>query len=93
MATEKDVDDHGRLQVAEEAVRIVRRFNTMGKDKEDRQKKIIELCTDIAGILDAKRRYVHFTQSHSKCFVDGPDMIALFHFGNLALKTIKHKKL
>lgn len=56
MATEKDVNDLGRLQVAEEAVRIVRRFNTLGKDKEDRQKKIIELCTDIADILDAKRR-------------------------------------
>lgn len=48
-------DDEGRLEVAEEAVRIVRRFNT-AKDKDDRQRKIIELCTDIAGILDAKRR-------------------------------------
>lgn len=48
-------DDKGRLEVAEEAVRIVRRFNN-AKDKEERQKKIIELCTDIAGILDAKRR-------------------------------------
>lgn len=48
-------DDEVRLQEAEEAVRIVRRFNT-AKDKEERQKKIIELCTDIAGILDAKRR-------------------------------------
>lgn len=48
-------DDEVRLQEAEEAVRIVRRFNT-ARDKEERQKKIIELCTDIAGILDAKRR-------------------------------------
>ncbi|KAJ7380424.1 Armadillo repeat-containing protein 4 [Desmophyllum pertusum] len=48
-------DDRGRLEIAEEAVRIVRRFN-MAKDKGERQKKIIELCTDIAGILDAKRR-------------------------------------
>ena len=47
-------DDESRLHVAEEAVRIVRRFN-MAKSKEERQKKIIELCTDIAGILDAKR--------------------------------------
>ena len=46
-----------RLQVAEEAVRIVRRFN-VAKDNDERQKKIIELCTDIAGILDAKRRWV-----------------------------------
>lgn len=51
----EDEDDEVRLQEAEEAVRIVRRFNT-AKDKEERQKKIIELCTDIAGILDAKRR-------------------------------------
>jgi len=51
----QDEDDEVRLQEAEEAVRIVRRFNT-AKDKEERQKKIIELCTDIAGILDAKRR-------------------------------------
>lgn len=51
----QDVDDEVRLQEAEEAVRIVRRFNT-ARDKEERQKKIIELCTDIAGILDAKRR-------------------------------------
>ncbi|KAL9958999.1 hypothetical protein ACROYT_G036080 [Oculina patagonica] len=52
---EVEENDEGRLEVAEEAVRIVRRFN-MAKDKEERQKKIIELCTDIAGILDAKRR-------------------------------------
>ena len=51
----QDEDDEVRLQEAEEAVRIVRRFNT-ARDKEERQKKIIELCTDIAGILDAKRR-------------------------------------
>lgn len=51
----QDEDDEVRLQEAEEAVRIVRRFNT-AKDKEERQKKIIELCTDIAGILDTKRR-------------------------------------
>lgn len=51
----QDEDDEVRLQEAKEAVRIVRRFNT-AKDKEERQKKIIELCTDIAGILDAKRR-------------------------------------
>lgn len=51
----QDEDDEVRLQEAEEAVRIVRRFNT-AKDKEERQKKIIELCTDIAAILDAKRR-------------------------------------
>lgn len=51
----QDEDVEVRLQEAEEAVRIVRRFNT-AKDKEERQKKIIELCTDIAGILDAKRR-------------------------------------
>lgn len=50
-----EMDNRGRLQVAEEAVRIVRRFN-MAKDKQERQRKIIELCTDIAGILDAKRR-------------------------------------
>lgn len=85
MATEKEVNDLGRLQVAEEAVRIVRRFNTLGK--EDRQKKIIELCTDIADILDAKRRYIHFTQA-SKCFVDIEDelnMLVVFHFGHSAL--------
>lgn len=87
MATEKEVNDLGRLQVAEEAVRIVRRFNTLGKEKEDRQKKIIELCTDIADILDAKRRYIHFTQA-SKCFVDIEDelnMLVVFHFGHFAL--------
>lgn len=85
MATEKEANDLGRLQVAEEAVRIVRRFNTLGK--EDRQKKIIELCTDIADILDAKRRYIHFTQA-SKCFVDIEDelnMLVVFHFGHSAL--------
>lgn len=85
MATEKEVNDLGRLQVAEEAVRIVRRFNTLGK--EDRQKKIIELCTDIADILDAKRRYIHFKQA-SKCFVDIEDelnMLVVFHFGHFAL--------
>lgn len=53
--SEAEEEDTGRLEVAEEAVRIVRRFNT-AKSKEERQKKIIELCTDIAGILDAKRR-------------------------------------
>lgn len=53
--SETEEDGRVRLQVAEEAVRIVRRFN-MAKDKDERQKKIIELCTDIAGILDAKRR-------------------------------------
>lgn len=52
---DQDEDDEVRLQEAEEAVRIVRRFNT-ARDKDERQKKIIELCTDIAGILDAKRR-------------------------------------
>ena len=53
--SELEDDDISRLEVVEEAVRIVRRFN-MAKGKEERQKKIIELCTDIAGILDAKRR-------------------------------------
>jgi len=53
--SEVEEDEGVRLQVAEEAVRIVRRFN-VAKDKDERQKKIIELCTDIAGILDAKRR-------------------------------------
>lgn len=53
--SEVEEDEGVRLQVAEEAVRIVRRFN-LAKDKDERQKKIIELCTDIAGILDAKRR-------------------------------------
>ena len=52
-----DEDEIIRLQVAEEAVRIVRQFNST-KGKEERQKKIIDLCTDIAGILDAKRRSV-----------------------------------
>lgn len=52
---DQDEDDEVRLQEAEEAVRIVRRFNT-ARNKDERQKKIIELCTDIAGILDAKRR-------------------------------------
>lgn len=61
--SETEEDGGVRLQVAEEAVRIVRRFN-MAKDKDERQKKIIELCTDIAGILDAKRRWVcHFLRS------------------------------
>lgn len=60
--SEVEEDEGVRLQVAEEAVRIVRRFN-LAKDKDERQKKIIELCTDIAGILDAKRRWVcHFLE-------------------------------
>lgn len=48
-------DERERYEVAEEAVRIVRRFN-QAVTKEERQKKIIDLCTDIAGILDAKRK-------------------------------------
>lgn len=48
-------DVKGRYEVAEEAVRMVRLFNN-AKTKEERQKKIIDLCTDIAGILDAKRQ-------------------------------------
>ena len=48
-------DLKGKFEVAEEAVRIVRRFNN-AKTKEERQKKILDLCTDIAEILDAKKR-------------------------------------
>ena len=44
-----------RLEVAEEAVKIVRKYNS-SKWKHDQQKGLVELCTDIAGILDAKRR-------------------------------------
>lgn len=55
MSSLAENDDTGRLEVAEEAVRIVRRFNS-ARDKDERQRKIIDLCTDIAGILDAKRR-------------------------------------
>lgn len=54
MVIEKEVNDFGCLQVVEEVVWIVRRFNMLGKDKEDWQKKIIELCIDIVDIFDVK---------------------------------------
>ncbi|XP_074627648.1 armadillo repeat-containing protein gudu-like isoform X1 [Acropora palmata] len=46
-----------RYRAAEEAVRIVRRFNNgTGSSKEAKQKKMVDLCTDIADILEAKRQ-------------------------------------
>lgn len=44
-------------RAAEEAVRIVRRFNNgTGSSKEAKQKRMVDLCTDIADILEAKRQ-------------------------------------
>ncbi|XP_068751694.1 armadillo repeat-containing protein gudu-like isoform X2 [Montipora capricornis] len=48
-------DAREQYHVAEEAVRIVRKFEN-ATTKEDRKRKIIELCTDIASVLDAKRQ-------------------------------------
>ncbi|XP_067018496.1 armadillo repeat-containing protein gudu-like isoform X1 [Acropora muricata] len=46
-----------RYRAAEEAVRIVRKFNNgTGSSKEAKQKKMVDLCTDIADILEAKRQ-------------------------------------
>lgn len=48
-------DAREQYHVAEQAVRIVRKFEN-ATTKEDRKRKIIELCTDIASVLDAKRQ-------------------------------------
>ena len=42
-----------RLKVAEEAVKIVKKYNS-NKWKDDRQRGMVELCTEIAEILDSK---------------------------------------
>lgn len=44
-----------KLETAEAAVRIVRRL-TSTKNKQQRKQQIVDLCTDIATLLDAKRR-------------------------------------
>lgn len=43
-----------RLKVAEEAVKIVKKYNT-NKWKDDKQRGMVELCTEIAEILDSKK--------------------------------------
>lgn len=50
-------DAEKSYRAAEEAVRIVRRFNNgTANSKEAKQKKVVDLCTDIADILEAKRQ-------------------------------------
>ena len=44
-----------KIETAEEAVRIVCRF-TSTKNNQQRKQKIVDLCTDIATLLDTKKR-------------------------------------
>ena len=41
--------------IAEEAVRIVQRFNSK-KSKKPRNERLVDLCTDIARVLDVNKK-------------------------------------
>ncbi|EDO45816.1 predicted protein [Nematostella vectensis] len=60
-----------RLQVAEEAVRIVKKFNSGGKNKKERNDRLAHLCTEIANIIDKNKRLervVHKQESELERF-------------------------